>query len=139
MVIGSEIKKTRPCVVISPDKMNRWIQTVIVAPLTTRKRTYPTRVNCEFQGKQGQVVLDQIRLDEIQTEQVILFGSKARGDAGDDADIDLLVIVERADWERKGQIRLTDARVSLEYDVLLNTHILDHARWTELAQHQATL
>jgi predicted nucleotidyltransferase len=70
---------------------------------------------------------------------VILFGSKARGDAGDDADIDLLVIVETADWARKGQIRLIDARVSLEYDVLLNTHILDPARWAELAQHQATL
>ena len=80
-----------------------------------------------------------LQLDKVQTEQVILFGSKARGDAGDDADIDLLVIVEKADWERKGQIRLTDARVSLEYDVLLNTHILDRARWTELAQHQATL
>jgi predicted nucleotidyltransferase len=69
-----------------------------------------------------------LQLDKVQTEQVILFGSKARGDAGDDADIDLLVIVEKADWERKGQIRLTDARVSLEYDVLLNTHILDLTR-----------
>jgi mRNA interferase MazF len=59
--VGSEIKKTRPCLVISPDEMNRWIRTVIVAPMTTKGRAYPTRVACEFQGKQGQVVLDQIR------------------------------------------------------------------------------
>ena len=59
--VGSEIRKTRPCLVISPDEMNRWIRTVIVAPMTTKSRSYPTRVACEFQGKQGQVVLDQIR------------------------------------------------------------------------------
>ena len=59
--IGSEIKKTRPCLVISPDEMNRWIKTVIVAPMTTKGQPYPTRVLCEFQGKEGQIVLDQIR------------------------------------------------------------------------------
>lgn len=59
--VGSEIKKTRPCLIISPDEMNRWIRTVIVAPMTTKGQPYPTRVPCEFQGKQGQVVLDQIR------------------------------------------------------------------------------
>ncbi len=59
--IGSEIRKTRPCLIISPDEMNRWIATVIVAPMTTKGRPYPTRVACEFQGKEGQVVLDQIR------------------------------------------------------------------------------
>lgn len=59
--IGSEIQKTRPCVVLSPDEMNRYINTVIVAPMTTQGREYPTRVPCRFQGKQGQVVLDQIR------------------------------------------------------------------------------
>lgn len=58
---GSEIKKTRPCLVVSPDEMNRWIRTVIVAPMTTKGQAYPTRVRCEFQGKEGQVVLDQIR------------------------------------------------------------------------------
>ncbi len=58
---GSEIKKTRPCLVISPDEMNRHIRTVIVAPMTTRGRSYPTRVDCIFEGKVGQVVLDQIR------------------------------------------------------------------------------
>ncbi len=59
--VGSEIKKTRPCLVISPDEMNRWIRTVIVAPMTSKERLYPTRVVCQFQGKKGQVVLDQIR------------------------------------------------------------------------------
>jgi mRNA interferase MazF len=58
---GSEIKKTRPCVIISPDEMNEHIATVIVAPMTTKGRAYPTRVPCRFRGKQGQVVLDQIR------------------------------------------------------------------------------
>ena len=59
--IGGEIKKTRPCVVVSPDEMNRHIQTVIIAPMTTQGRPYPTRVPCRFQGKQGQITLDQIR------------------------------------------------------------------------------
>ena len=59
--VGSEIKKTRPCLVVSPDEMNRFIRTVIVAPMTTKGAQYPTRVPCKFQGKQGQVVLDQIR------------------------------------------------------------------------------
>jgi len=59
--VGSEIRKTRPCVVISPDEMNRWIRTVIIAPMTTKKRDYPTRVVSRFQGKDGQIVLDQIR------------------------------------------------------------------------------
>ena len=59
--IGSEIQKTRPCLVISPDEMNRFIKTVIVAPMTTKGTPYPTRVSCKFQGRQGQVVLDQIR------------------------------------------------------------------------------
>ena len=58
--VGSEIKKMRPCLIISPDEMNRWIATVIIAPMTTRGRPYPTRVACKFQGKDGQVVLDQI-------------------------------------------------------------------------------
>jgi len=59
--IGSEIQKTRPCLIISPDEMNRFIRTVIVAPMTTKGRPYPTRVECKFQGKHGQIVLDQIR------------------------------------------------------------------------------
>ncbi len=59
--VGSEIQKTRPCLIISPDEMNRHIKTVIIAPMTTKGRAYPSRVSCLFQGKEGQVVLDQIR------------------------------------------------------------------------------
>lgn len=58
---GREIQKTRPCVIISPDDMNRYIDTVIVAPMTTKGRPYPTRIPVRFQRKAGQVVLDQIR------------------------------------------------------------------------------
>jgi len=58
---GHEIKKTRPCVVISPNEMNDHISTVIVAPMTSKGRAYPSRVPCTFDGVQGQVVLDQIR------------------------------------------------------------------------------
>jgi mRNA interferase MazF len=58
---GREIRKTRPCLVISPDEMNRHIDTVIVAPMTTKGRSYPTRVPLRFKGKSGQIVLDQIR------------------------------------------------------------------------------
>lgn len=58
---GSEIQKTRPCLVISPEEMNRHLQTVIVAPMTTSERPYPTRVDVRFQNKRGQVALDQIR------------------------------------------------------------------------------
>jgi len=59
--LGSEIKKSRPCVVISPDEMNRALATIIVAPMTSTIRNYPTRVPVTFQSKQGEVVLDQIR------------------------------------------------------------------------------
>jgi mRNA interferase MazF len=58
---GSEIKKTRPCVVISPDEMNEPLQTVLVAPMTTTLRSYPTRVSLTFRNKTGQVALDQLR------------------------------------------------------------------------------
>jgi mRNA interferase MazF len=59
--IGSEIKKTRPCLVVSPDELNQHIRTLLVAPMTTKGQPYPTRVPCRFKGKNGQVVLDQIR------------------------------------------------------------------------------
>ena len=59
--IGHEIKKTRPCVVISPDEMNRNIQTIVVAPMTTKSHDYPTRVKVKFQSKNGWIVLDQIK------------------------------------------------------------------------------
>ena len=82
--IGSEIQKTFPALVISPDEMNRHIRTVIIGPMTTKGRDYPTRVPCVFEGKTGQIVLDQIRtvdksrlvkhlggLDEL-TQQLVL-------------------------------------------------------------------
>ncbi len=59
--VGSEIKTTRPCVIVSPDEMNHHIRTVIVAPMTPKGPDYPSRVACRFKGKHGQVVLDQIR------------------------------------------------------------------------------
>ena len=59
--VGSEIQKTRPCLVISPDEMNRHIRTVIVAPMTTTEKGYPTRIVCQFKKKKAHIVLDQIR------------------------------------------------------------------------------
>lgn len=59
--VGSEIQKTRPCLIISPDEMNRYIRTVTIAPMTTIGTGYPTRVACVFHGRAGQIVLDQIR------------------------------------------------------------------------------
>ncbi len=62
--VGSEIQKTRPCLIISPDEMNRHIRTVIVAPMTTAGKEYPTRIACKFSKKKGYIVLDQIRTIE---------------------------------------------------------------------------
>ena len=59
--VGSEICKSRPCVIVSPDEMNRYVRTVVVAPLTTAGRPYPSRVPIHFAGKDGQVVVDQLR------------------------------------------------------------------------------
>ncbi len=59
--VDSEIKKIRPCLIISPDEMNRHIRTVIVAPMTTAGKEYPTRISCKFKKKKGQIVIDQIR------------------------------------------------------------------------------
>jgi mRNA interferase MazF len=60
-VVGFEIQKTRPCLVVSPDEMNQRLRTAIVAPMTGAERPYPTRVKVRFQGKNGQIALDQIR------------------------------------------------------------------------------
>lgn len=67
---GADLGKTRPCVVVSPDEMNRSIGTVIVAPLTTRERAYPTRIPCRLKRKAGEVVLEQIRA--VDTRQLVL-------------------------------------------------------------------
>src|SRR6476660_9880866 len=64
--IGSEIKKTRPCLIVSPDDINKYLDTVIAVPLTSTIRAYPTRVNCTFQKRNGEIALDQVRsLDKI--------------------------------------------------------------------------
>lgn len=59
--VGKEIKKTRPCLIISPDEINLFLATIIIAPLITKGYDYPFRVSCRFKGKDGQVILDQIR------------------------------------------------------------------------------
>jgi mRNA interferase MazF len=59
--VGHELKKSRPCIVISPDEMNQHISSVIIAPMTTKSHPFPTRVPIEFKGKEGWIVLDQIR------------------------------------------------------------------------------
>ncbi len=59
--IGSEIKKTRPCVIISPDEMNKYLQTVIIAPMTSQSRHYPTRIEVKHDDKKGWIALDQLR------------------------------------------------------------------------------
>ena len=59
--IGSEIKKTRPCVIISPDEMNKYLDTVVIAPITSQSKNYPTRVKINLEGQENWVVIDQIR------------------------------------------------------------------------------
>jgi len=78
--VGSEIKKTRPCVVISPNEMNKHLQTVVVAPITSQSKRYPTRVEVNHNDKDGWIVIDQIRtidktriikvLDKLSTKEV---------------------------------------------------------------------
>lgn len=60
-IIGSEIKKTRPCVIISPNEMNKYLNTIVLAPMTTNLKKYPTRVSVKHNGKKGMVAIDQIR------------------------------------------------------------------------------
>ncbi len=65
-VVGSEIKKTRPCVVVSPNEANQYLNTVTVVPLTSSLKAYPTRFQIQFQHKKGELVLDQIRsIDKV--------------------------------------------------------------------------
>ena len=59
--IGSEIKKTRPCVIVSPDEMNKYLNTIVVAPMTTTLKKYPTRISVEHNGKKEMIAIDQIR------------------------------------------------------------------------------
>lgn len=80
--VGREIRKTRPAVVVSPDEMNRNIGTVIVAPMTTKGRPYPSRVQCRFRGKDGEVVLDQLRsVDKSRLIRKLGYLEKRTGDS----------------------------------------------------------
>ena len=87
--VGSEIQKTRPCLVISPDEINRNIRTVIIAPMTSSLKDYPTRVSCTFRKKQGQIVLDQIRT--IDKKRLI----KKLGTIDSKAQLDTISILQR--------------------------------------------
>lgn len=70
--VGSEIKKTRPCVIISPDEMNRYLQTIVIAPMTSQSRLYPTRLPVKHRGKKGWVIVDQIRtVDRLRIIKVL--------------------------------------------------------------------
>lgn len=80
-----------------------------------------------------------LRQPEVRVISIQLFGSKARGDFGSDSDLDLLIILENADWVARDRVHLLAARVSLEYDVLINTHLLSHSRWISLSRQRATL
>lgn len=69
--IGSEIKKTRPCVIISPNEMNTYLNTIVLAPMTTNLKKYPTRVSVKHNGKKGMIAIDQIRtVDKIRIVRV---------------------------------------------------------------------
>ncbi|WP_445954913.1 type II toxin-antitoxin system PemK/MazF family toxin [Yeosuana sp.] len=59
--IGSEIKKTRPCVIVSPNEINKFLRTIVVAPMTTNLKNYPTRIKVKHNGKKGMIAIDQIR------------------------------------------------------------------------------
>lgn len=70
--LGSEIRKTRPCLIVSPDDVNDHLNTVIIAPLTSTLRKYPTRINCHVDGKDGQIALDQLRaIDKVRLNKKI--------------------------------------------------------------------
>jgi len=85
--LGSENQKTRPCLIISPDEINHHIATVIIAPMTTKGRDFPSRVKCTFEGKDGQIVLDQIRtVDKIRLVKKV-------GKISDDAQKEVLTIL----------------------------------------------
>ena len=72
--IGSEMKKTRPCVIISPNEMNKFLQTIVFAPMTSNLKSYPTRVSINHDNKQGSIVLDQIRT--VDKQRIIkIFGN----------------------------------------------------------------
>ncbi len=87
--VGSEIRKTRPCLIISPDEMNKHIRTVIIAPMATAGKDYPTRIQCKFKRKKGQIVLDQIRT----TDKTRLI--KKLGTIDPNSQIEVIAVLQR--------------------------------------------
>ena len=87
--VGSEIQKTRPCLVVSPDEMNQNIRTVIIAPMTSTSKVYPTHVSCVFGKKQGHIVLDQMRT--IDKTRLV----KRLGTIDSKAQIDVVSVLQR--------------------------------------------
>jgi mRNA interferase MazF len=87
--VGSEIQKTRPCLVISPDEMNKHLRAVTVAPMTSTSKDYPTRVPCIFRKKQGHIVLDQIRT--IDKERLL----KRLGTIDPNAQLEVVSVLQR--------------------------------------------
>ena len=85
---GSEISKTRPCLVVSPNEVNKFLNTVVIVPLTSTIKPYPTRLNCNFKGKNGQLVVDQIRCVD-KTRLIEKLGSM---DTSSCKDISMLII-----------------------------------------------
>jgi mRNA interferase MazF len=77
--IGSEIKKIRPCVIISPNEMNKFLKTVVVAPMTTNLKNYPTRIKVKHDGKKGMVAIDQIRTID-KTRIIKIFGTLSKSE-----------------------------------------------------------
>lgn len=85
---GSEIRKTRPCLIVSPDEMNRHIRTVLMAPMTTRGRAYPTRVPARFRGREALIVLDQLRT--VDKERLV----KSLGSVDEDAQDRVIAVLQ---------------------------------------------
>lgn len=79
--IGSEIKKTRPCVILSPNEMNKYLNTIVLAPMTTNLKNYPTRVSVKHNNKRGMVAIDQIRT--VDKSRIIkIFGKLTKREVG---------------------------------------------------------
>jgi len=75
-VIGSEVSKTRPCIIISPDEMNKFLRTVIAAPLTHTMKAYPSRVPCTVDGEKGMIMIDQVRT--VDKQRLVSFIGKLK-------------------------------------------------------------
>ena len=90
--IGSEIRKTRPCVVISPNEMNHFLRTIVIAPLTTTLKKYPSRIKIEFKDIKGMVAIDQIRT--IDKQRIV----KVVGDLNYDEVKEIKRIIEETPW-----------------------------------------